>query len=93
MKKSVRILLLLVTLIMFAFLVAVGVLNSNPEKIICPRCDNSTTTANFECDVCGYKIPYFETSFLFRNFKVIDIDQLEEDYMHFKNSEIDYGEN
>lgn len=87
MKKTVRILLLSITLIMFAFLVVVGVLNSNPEKIICPRCDNTTTTANFECDVCGYKIPYFETSFLFRNYRVIDIDQLQEDYMHFKNSE------
>ena len=87
MKKSVRILLLSVTLIMFAFLVVVGVLNSNPEKIICPRCDNLTTTANFECDYCGYKIPYFETSFLFRNYRVIDINQLQEDYIHFKNSE------
>lgn len=87
MKKSVRILLVSVTLIMFTFLVVVDVLNSNPEKIICPRCDNLTTTANFECDDCGYKIPYFETSFLFINYKVIDIDLLEEDYIHFKNSE------
>ena len=80
--KKFALLVMLLTM-MIGFLMT----ENRSDEIVCPRCDYETTISNFKCKHCGYLIPNFVLDTNFFEYRVIDIDQLEEDRAYFENSE------
>ena len=87
MKKFAKMLLFALLVMLLAMMIGFLMSENRSDEIVCPRCDYETTISNFKCKHCGYLIPNFvvDTNFFFE-YRVIDIDQLEEDRAYFKNS-------
>lgn len=73
---------------LFSVLV-IGLLGCTSEQnIVCPRCNQETSTENWQCQHCGYFFPVEEKHSFFSTKQIVDEVILEEDREHYRMNKL-----